>query len=358
MNKVRVINLRKDFFTLRRGKVHALKRINLEIEAGSFFVILGPSGCGKSTLLNIIAGIEKPSGGEIMIGNKTVVSPEKKIYLSPKKRDTAMVFQNYALYPHMSVYENIAFPLKIAKLGKEDVKQKVEQISRLLEISNLLNAKPGELSGGQRQRVALGRALVREPNILLLDEPLSNLDALLRVSMRGQLKHLQRKINVTTIYVTHDQTEAMSLGDHIAVLNEGEVQQTGTPDEIYKNPKNLFVANFMGTPPINILDSRFAQQIRKKLDFPGSHDDTNILFGVRPEDITIQENGILNGTIGLVSNTGSENIVYVNTEGSEILVKTSKSSELKEGQNIGLDFKIENVLMFDKISGSRIYISK
>ncbi len=266
MKKVTVQNIKKDFFTLRRGKIHALKNINLEIEAGSFFVILGPSGCGKSTLMNIIAGIEKPTGGEITIGDKTVVSVEKKINLTPKQRDAAMVFQSYALYPHMTVFENISFPLKIAKLNKEEINKKVNEAAETLEITALLKAKPSELSGGQKQRVALGRAIVRQPNVLLLDEPLSNLDALLRTSMRAQLKMLQKKINVTTIYVTHDQIEAMTLGDKIAVLNKGEVMQTGTPEEIYNNPQNLFTAKFMGTPPMNIIEAGKAPELAGNLN--------------------------------------------------------------------------------------------
>ena len=236
MKNVSLRNITKKFFTVRRGTVEALKGINIEIEAGSFFVLLGPSGCGKSTLLNIIAGIERPSEGEIDFGNKTVVSVKQKIFLSPRERDVAMVFQSYALYPHLSVRENISFPLKIAKMNKIEIEKKVGKAADILEINEILEAKPGELSGGQRQRVALGRAIVREPNVLLLDEPLSNLDAMLRITMRSELKAIQRELNLTTIYVTHDQTEAMSLGDSIAVLKEGKVQQIGTPYEVYSKP--------------------------------------------------------------------------------------------------------------------------
>jgi multiple sugar transport system ATP-binding protein len=351
MKKVTIKNIKKDFFTIRRGKVHALKDINLEIEAGSFFVILGPSGCGKSTLMNIVAGIEKPSAGEIMIGDKTVVSVEKKINLTPKQRDAAMVFQSYALYPHMTVFENISFPLKVAKLSKGEINQKVLEAAAMLEINDLLNSKPAELSGGQRQRVALGRAIVRQPNVLLLDEPLSNLDALLRTSMRAQLKVLQKKINVTTIFVTHDQIEAMTLGDKIAVLNAGEVQQTGTPDEIYNNPDNLFVAQFMGTPPMNIIEASKASLLINKLNLT---EPENLLLGIRPENITLADEGWLEGTVNLLSNMGSENIVYVGTANAEVLVKLQKADNLKEGMKVKLNFDLKNLFIFDKSNGKRI----
>lgn len=355
MKKVTIKNIKKDFFTLRRGKIHALKDINLEIDAGSFFVILGPSGCGKSTLMNIIAGIEKPTSGEIIIGENTVVSVEKKINMTPKQRDAAMVFQSYALYPHMTVFENISFPLRIAKIPKEEIKGKVAEAAEMLEIHDLLNAKPSELSGGQRQRVALGRAIVRQPNVLLLDEPLSNLDALLRTSMRAQLKVLQKNIKVTTIYVTHDQIEAITLGDKVAVLNSGDVQQTGTPDEIYNNPANLFTAQFIGTPPMNIVDGSKAPALLQKLKLKSERFD-KLLIGIRPENIHISNKGLLEGKVNLVSNMGSENIIYVGTADTEILVKANKETEVKEGNNVKLNFERKNLFIFDKSNGERIEI--
>jgi multiple sugar transport system ATP-binding protein len=357
MKKVTIKNIKKDFFTIRRGKIHALKDINLEIDAGSFFVILGPSGCGKSTLMNIIAGIEKPTSGEILIGENTVVSVENKINLTPKQRDAAMVFQSYALYPHMTVFENISFPLRIAKLPKEEIKRKVVEAAEMLEIPDLLNAKPSELSGGQRQRVALGRAIVRQPNVLLLDEPLSNLDALLRTSMRAQLKVLQKKIKVTTIYVTHDQIEAITLGDKVAVLNAGEVQQMGTPDEIYNNPANLFTAQFIGTPPMNIIEGSEALSLLKKLNIKESTQPDKLFIGIRPENVRISNKGLLEGKVNLVSNMGSENIVYVGTAGTEVLVKTNKETKVSEGKNIKLDFERINLFIFDKSNGERIEIN-
>ena len=356
MKKVIIKNIRKDFFTLRRGKIHALKDINLDIDAGSFFVILGPSGCGKSTLMNIIAGIEKPTSGEISIGENTVVSVGKKINMTPKQRDAAMVFQSYALYPHMTVFENISFPLRIAKLPKEEIKIKVAEAAEMLEIPELLNAKPSELSGGQRQRVALGRAIVRQPNVLLLDEPLSNLDALLRTSMRAQLKILQKKIKVTTIYVTHDQIEAITLGDKVAVLNKGEVQQTGTPDEIYNNPANLFTAQFIGTPPMNIIDGSKSPELLQKLNLTGLAQTDNLFLGIRPENIIISSKGQLDGKVKLVSNMGSENIIYVGTADTEVLVKANKETEVSEGNNVKLNFERKNLFIFDKSNGEKIEI--
>lgn len=351
MKKVTIRNISKDFFNLRRGKIQALKDINLEIEPGSFFVILGPSGCGKSTLMNIVAGIEKPVSGEIIIGEKTVVSAEKKINLTPKERDIAMVFQSYALYPHMTVYENISFPLRMAKLPKEKIDKKINHAAEMLEIRDLLKAKPSELSGGQRQRVALGRAIVRQPNVLLLDEPLSNLDALLRTSMRAQLKLLQKKINVTTIYVTHDQIEAMTLGDKIAVLNTGKVQQTGTPEEIYNNPQNLFTAQFIGTPPMNIIEAIIAPSLASKLNI---NEPEKLLFGIRPENIYISEDGLLDGTVKLISNTGSEKIIYLKAADTEILIKTQMPGGLETGSKVKINFDNKNLFVFDKLTGKRI----
>ncbi len=350
MIDIKINNIRKNFFTIKRGKVEALKGIDLEIPAGKFFVLLGPSGCGKSTLLNIIAGIEKPSDGNIYFGDKLVVSSDRKIFLSPKERDVAMVFQSYALYPHLSVYDNIAFPLKIAKLDKNKIDEKINWAVDILEIKNILNAKPGELSGGQRQRVALGRAIVREPNLLLLDEPLSNLDALLRITMRSELKSIQRKLELTTIYVTHDQTEAMSLGDKIAVLNEGVVQQIGIPEEIYNNPANLFVARFIGSPPMNILNENLLKQINDQLNFLESRRIDDVVVGIRPEKIKIVEKnkGIINGTLKMTGPPGGDSLYYLDVEKNEILVKSSKLENIKENDKVGIMFSKDDLLVFDK----------
>ena len=354
MNKIKINGLSKNFFTLRRGKVNALKNINIEIEPGSFFVLLGPSGCGKSTLLNIIAGIEQQSEGEIYFNEKLISSPDKKVFLSPKERDVAMVFQSYALYPHMTVFENIAFPLKISKLNKAETKRKVYEASEILELKNLLEAKPKELSGGQRQRVALGRAIVRNPSVLLLDEPLSNLDALLRINMRSELKSLQRKLNITTIYVTHDQTEALSLGDKIAVIKDGEVQQIGKPDQIYDDPQNLFVAKFLGSPSINIFEEQFFKNISNTKDLTGNQ--KNFLAGIRPEQIKIieKDKGLFNAKVKMVSSLGSEKIVYLSAANTDFVAKAPPDIFLEENIEIGISFLKEKVFLFEKGLGKRI----
>ena len=246
--KLRLVRLSKKFVTAR-GSVFAVRDIDLETTESEFFVLLGPSGCGKSTVLNLIAGLEKPTGGEIWFDEKLAASSDKKVFLTPKERNVAMVFQSYALYPHMSIFENIAFPLKVAREEEASILESVSRVSSMLGISHLLRAKPGELSGGQRQRVAIGRAIVRQPSIFLLDEPLSNLDAQLRTATRMELKALQRQLEITTVYVTHDQVEAMSLGNRIALLNDGDIEQVGSPEELYNKPANAFVAKFIGSPP-------------------------------------------------------------------------------------------------------------
>ncbi len=355
MTKISIKNIKKNFFTVRRGKVEALKGINIEIESGKFFVLLGPSGCGKSTLLNIIAGIEKPSEGEIKFGDKKIVSVSDKIFLSPKERDISMVFQSYALYPHMTVFNNIAFPLKIAKLEKDEIKIKVEQAADILQIKKLLDAKPAELSGGQRQRVALGRAIVRKPSLLLLDEPLSNLDALLRISMRSELKQIQRDLQLTTIYVTHDQTEAMSLADSIAVLKDGEVIQIGNPDVIYNDPQNIFVAKFLGSPPINFFSPAILEQ-SNNIEINRLSGKQDLIIGLRPEHINLvnTDEGLLTAKVKLISSLGSESIFYLNISGKEILAKVNGEHNFNEGDTVGINFLKKHLFLFNKESGKRV----
>ena len=240
-------------FRSRRGTVQALKELSLSIEDGELFVFLGPSGCGKSTVLNLAAGLEKPSTGEIRFDDQVMASAGKKIFFPPRQRDVAMVFQSYALYPHLSVFDNIAFPLRVGGENPKRIRDAVHKTASTLGIGNLLEARPAELSGGQRQRVAIARAIVRKPRLFLLDEPLSNLDANLRTSTRAELKVLQRKLRVTTLYVTHDQVEAMTLADRMAILKDGKLMQTGSPGEIYNNPDSPFVASFVGSPPMNLI---------------------------------------------------------------------------------------------------------
>ena len=266
------------------GDVVALKNFNLTVADGEFLILVGPSGCGKSTALRLLAGLDKPTSGEIRIGS-TVVNG-----LAPGERDIAMVFQNYALYPHMSVYRNLAYGLRQRKTPRAEVDRRVRETAKLLEIDHLLDRKPGQLSGGQRQRVAMGRALVREPQAFLLDEPLSNLDAKLRNQVRGDLKRLHRELPVTSIYVTHDQVEAMTLGDRLCVMAGGEVQQIGTPDEIYNHPANTFVAAFMGSPPMNLI----AAEVRSGVLHVGGTvvssvptSDGPVTVGARPEHLRL-----------------------------------------------------------------------
>jgi multiple sugar transport system ATP-binding protein len=280
--------------TKRFGSVVAADKVDLEVPDKKFVVLLGPSGCGKTTILRCIAGLETPEEGEIYIGDRLVNE------LEPKERDIAMVFQTYALYPHMTVFQNLAFPLENANVPKAKIKEKVEETAKLLRIDNLLGRKPKQLSGGQRQRVALGRAMVREPKVFLMDEPLSNLDAKLRVYMRAELKKLQKELGVTTIYVTHDQVEAMTMGDSVAILNQGVLQQFGKAADIYFHPVNVFVAGFIGTPPTNFFDCHIVKEetyvfdtgpfkypvpqrlIEKAKGWPSS-----LVLGVRPQDVMV-----------------------------------------------------------------------
>jgi multiple sugar transport system ATP-binding protein len=353
VNQIVVKNLSKDFLTLRRGRIRALRTVDLVVEPEMFFVLVGPSGCGKSTLLNIIAGIEKPTDGEVWIGDHRVVNSITKQVVPPRQRDVAMVFQSYALYPHMSVYDNIAFPLKIARIDGREIECRVREVASTLELGDLLDGRPAELSGGQRQRVALGRAIVRKPKVLLLDEPLSNLDALLRTSMRGELKQIQRRLAVTTIYVTHDQTEAMTLGDRIAVLKDGELQQTGPPQDVYHLPANRFVAKFVGNPPMNMLDGSLLEKAHKSLEIPSIEDLSMIQLGLRPEhlQITTETGGVWRARLDLISTLGGEQLLYLDLEGRPVLAKAAGLSEFSENQPVGIDFDIEKLYIFRKEDG-------
>ncbi|NPA05289.1 MAG: ABC transporter ATP-binding protein [Crenarchaeota archaeon] len=367
MADVRLENVVKRF-----GKVVAVDHVNLHVKDGEFFILLGPSGCGKTTTLRIIAGLEYPDEGRVYIGGKDVTD------LEPMDRDVAMVFQNYALYPHMTVYENIAFPLKIRrkKLGltKEEIDERVHEVAKMLHIEELLDRKPGQLSGGQQQRVALARALVRRPKVWLMDEPLSNLDALLRVVMRAELKKLQKQLGITTIYVTHDQAEAMSMADRIAVMNKGRIMQVGTPHEVYYKPAHVFVATFIGNPPANILECRVTQDGDKIiLECPGHREEIRdpeladavrragvreIYLGMRPEHIKIlkhPEPGTFKGKVYVVEPLGSEQIVDVTIDGTVVKVKAPPTLSLQPGETVYLkpeDWK--KVMVFDKKTGKAL----
>src|SRR3954463_8138485 len=287
----------------------AVKDFNLEIGDGEFMILVGPSGCGKSTALRMVAGLEEISDGELVIGGKRVNE------LAPRDRDIAMVFQNYALYPHMTVRENMGFALKLAKAPKDEIDRKVVEAAKILELQNPLDRKPANLSGGQRQRVAMGRALVRDPKVFLLDEPLSNLDAKLRAEMRTELKRLHQNLPVTTIYVTHDQVEAMTLGDHIAVMCDGKLQQTGTPQEVYDHPANGFVAGFIGTPPMNILRGvarggrvSAGEFVVERAGVP----DGDVMVGLRPQALRPAVDGLpaLDFKIDVVEPLGDEVVLH------------------------------------------------
>jgi len=336
MASVKIENVTKKF-----GGVIAVNDLSLDIKEGEFMVFLGPSGCGKTTILRIIAGLESPTEGKIYIGDKDVTD------LRPKQRNVAMVFQSYSLYPHMSTYENIAFPLKIAKEKKETIKNRVLETAKLLSIEDLLHKRPKEKSGGQSQRVAVGRAIVRKPTLFLFDEPLSNLDAKLRVQMRAELAHLHNELGVTSVYVTHDQVEAMTLGQRIAVLKDGVLQQVGKPMDIYEDPKNAFVASFLGSPSMNLLET-------DKFDFLSSYGKDRIV-GIRPEDIKIVEKGI-EVKLDVAELIGGEIILYLNLDGETITVKTDilEESLLKPGTRLNIKFNKDKIYLFKADSGERI----
>ncbi len=364
-------SVRLESVVKRFGKVVAVNNVSLEIRDKEFFILLGPSGCGKTTTLRLIAGLEYPDSGRIYIDDRDVT------FLEPKDRDIAMVFQNYALYPHMTVFQNIAFPLLLRrkKLGltKDDIKKRVLEVARLLRIEELLHRKPGQLSGGQQQRVALARALIRRPKVWLMDEPLSNLDALLRLVMRAELKRLQKELGITTIYVTHDQAEALSMADRIAVMNKGRVIQVGTPDEVYLKPKHVFVGTFIGAPPMNVVKCKIEDHDgRLILSCPGFEREfppgitpeklprtKEVVLGIRPEFIEVTdkpEPGTIKGKILVVEPLGSETIlnININPEGEETIIKAKLPKLTKKysaGETIYLKIDWSKVAVFDAETG-------
>ena len=332
MSNVILKNLRKTY----DNKKTVINNVNLEIKDKEFVVLVGASGCGKSTLLRMIAGLEDISDGEIYIGDKKVNN------VPPKDRDITFVFQSYALYPHMTVRENIAFGLKMRKVDKKTIDEKVAQAAEILNLGEYLDRKPKQLSGGQRQRVALGRAIVRNPKVFLMDEPLSNLDAKLRVQMRSEIKKLHEKLQTTFIYVTHDQTEALTMGDRIVVLNNGDIQQVDTPNEIYNNPKNTFVAGFVGSPQMNFIEG-------KDLGL-----DENILYGLRPEKVTNTDGDIkLSVNVDITEMLGSEIIVYFNIGDKKCSAKLP--SDTKVGKTLDICINSHDLYKFNKQTGERIY---
>jgi len=332
----------------------AVDDFNLRIEDGEFMIFVGPSGCGQTTALRMVAGLEEVSSGEIRIDGKPVN------HLEPQDRDVAMVFQNYALYPHMYVRDNISFPLRMQHKSKAEIERSVRDVATMLGIESLLDRKPRELSGGQRQRVAMGRAIVRHPRAFLMDEPLSNLDAKLRLTMRAQLKHIQRQLETTTIYVTHDQIEAMTLADRIAVMNKGKIQQLGTPDEVYNNPNHIFVAGFIGSPPMNLIPGALENG-----DFVGP--DTrvsgvgqgtrgNVVLGIRPEDMEIVsgENGHLISKLYSLEPTGDVTLVTAWAGEQLVVAKGARVFRQEVDTPIAFRFAKGRVFLFDDESGNRL----
>ncbi|MFA0236353.1 ABC transporter ATP-binding protein [Vibrio sp. 10N.222.55.C7] len=357
--------------TYRNADNETLKGIDISIDSGEFLILVGPSGCGKSTLMNTIAGLENISSGEIVIDGVDVAQVE------PKDRDIAMVFQSYALYPNMTVRGNIAFGLKIRKMPQDEIDAEVNRVAEMLQIEQLLDRKPSQLSGGQRQRVAMGRALARRPKLYLFDEPLSNLDAKLRVEMRHQIKRLHQKLNTTIVYVTHDQIEAMTLADRIAVMKDGELQQLGTPQEIYTKPNNMFVAGFMGSPSMNFIKTmvdlddeqnpivkvtgtaeqehhiRLPQSMREQ-------DGKEVVIGLRPEHITEQESEDVSATTKLdlqlevLEPTGPDTIAMVKVNDQEVACRLSPEFEVSVGQMAPLHFDLSKAVFFDAQTEARI----
>ncbi|HEN8798821.1 ABC transporter ATP-binding protein [Pseudomonas sp. CM27] len=365
------LELRNVNKTYGSGLPDTLKDIQLSIRDGEFLILVGPSGCGKSTLMNCIAGLEQISGGAILIDQQDVSG------MSPKDRDIAMVFQSYALYPTMSVRENIEFGLKIRKLPQAAIDEEVARVARLLQIEHLLARKPAQLSGGQQQRVAMGRALARRPKIYLFDEPLSNLDAKLRVEMRTEMKLMHQRLKTTTVYVTHDQIEAMTLGDKVAVMKDGIIQQFGTPQQIYNDPANQFVASFIGSPPMNFIPVRLTQQDGRLLALLDSGqarcalplgmaaddlDGREIILGIRPEQITLgaaEGNGLpgIRAEVQVTEPTGPDLLVFVTLNQTKVCCRLAPDVECRIGDSLNLQLDPARVLLFDADSGQRLRLA-
>lgn len=355
MTTIRFEHISKNF-----GTNVVVGKFDLTIESGEFFTFVGPSGCGKSTILNMIAGLEQPTDGALFFDDSVVNS------LSPKDRDVAMVFQSYALYPHFSVFENIAFPLRMQKERKDTIEREVKRVATVLGLSDFLTKKPKQLSGGQRQRVALGRALVRKPKVFLMDEPLSNLDARLRIEMRAELKRLHRELGITTVYVTHDQSEAMGLSDRIAVLDKGIVRQIGAPHEVYRRPANTFVARFIGSPAMNILRCVVEHPAPLAVRLPGTSlvlprsvpaATRELLLGIRPEDMVIRKSrvqGSIPMTVSVVEPGGAVNWIDLVRENIKLTVMSAPDVRLDAGEECFVSFSAEKISLFDATSGDSI----
>lgn len=349
--------------------IHAVKNFNLHIKDKEFIVLVGPSGCGKSTILRLIAGLEQPTEGTILMDGKLINK------VPPKNRDIAFVFQNYALYPHMTVYENMAFGLKCRKFSKSEINRRIKEAAQLLDLQKYLDRKPASLSGGQRQRVALGRAIVRDPKVFLMDEPLSNLDAKLRAQMRIEITKLHQRLQPTTLYVTHDQTEAMTMATRLVVINNGEIQQVGSPENIYERPDNVFVGSFIGSPPMNFfkgiliddkihigqvsitVPKRTVMSLQKQ-----GYANKEILMGIRPEDLHAASDfqsppdWIINVKIEMTELLGAEHLMYSQIDGQPFIARMNGYSKVQKGQIIQLSLNMNKAHFFDCSSQNRISI--
>ena len=363
MSSVQIRDVRKSF-----GNFEVLHGVSIPIEDGEFVVLVGPSGCGKSTLLRMLAGLENITSGTISIGDRVVNN------VQPKERDIAMVFQNYALYPHMTVADNMGFSLKLRGAKPEEISTGVKRAAEILALTPLLERYPRQLSGGQRQRVAMGRAIVRDPQVFLFDEPLSNLDAKLRVAMRTEIKELHQRLKTTTVYVTHDQIEAMTLGDKVAVMKDGVIQQFGTPQQIYNDPANLFVASFIGSPPMNFIPLRLQRrdgrwtglldsgQDRIELPLslePGLEEGRELIFGVRPEQIALGDGSAahdLRTEVEVLEPTGPDTLVFVTVNQVKVCCRLAPDVAPAAGSGMSLRFDPARVLLFDAQSGERVAV--
>ncbi len=352
MSALEFRNIHKSF-----GAVETLKGIDIALDSGEFLVLLGPSGCGKSTLLNIVAGLAEPTSGDVLIGEKSVNG------VHPKNRDIAMVFQSYALYPNLSVARNIGFGLEMRKVPAPERAVAIRDVARLLKIEDLLDRKPAQLSGGQRQRVAIGRALVRKPQVFLFDEPLSNLDAKLRMEMRTELKRLHQLLKTTIVYVTHDQIEAMTLATRIAIMHEGRIEQLGTPEDIYNAPATRYVATFVGAPPMNMIDATVADK-RLALDgtdvrltipdgLTGLSTGEKLVVGLRPEALYLDPEGQLTTICDVAELTGPELVTTASLGNQQLVATLPPAKHLKAGDPVKLGFAPESLHLFDRTSGKR-----
>ena len=358
-----MVSIKLENVTKMFGEVLAVDRLNLDIRDGEFIALLGPSGCGKTTTLLMIAGIYKPTKGYIYFDDKVVND------VPPKDRNIGMVFQSYALYPHMKVFDNIAFPLKLKKVSKDEIRRRVVKVAKLLGIEELLDRKPSQLSGGQQQRVALARAIVKEPDVFLMDEPLSNLDAKLRIQMRAELKKIQRELGITTIYVTHDQLEAMTMANRIAVLNRGKLQQYATPEELYRKPANMFVAGFIGSVPINFIDGEIirsedeifidagALKIGLSDGLADGLDSIThgypVTIGIRPEHVKIGR-GPYRGRVVIIEPLGRDMIIHIQVDGYTLRALAPLNTRIMEGREIRFNIDLNRLHIFDRETGEAI----